>query len=122
MTWKLASVLAALLAGLLAGLLAAWPVPAAAQHACDALGEAGWRTVASVEVAAVRDGAPYRDGADWLIERTTTLLPLCNYINAAGNYSLRSYSLDPMDRTERIVICRAGAPVPPYGGPCPPEL
>jgi hypothetical protein len=102
-------------------LLSAFPGRSAAQHSCDALGEEGWRTVATVEVAAVRDGAPYQAGADWLVERVTTLLPLCNYINAAGNYSLRSYSLDPVERTERVVICRAGVSVPPYAGPCPPK-
>ena len=94
---------------------------AMAQHACDPLGEVGWRTIATVEVAAVRDGPPFRAGDDWLVERVTTLLPLCNYINAAGNYSLRSYSLDPVEKSERVVICRAGAAVPPYAGPCPPK-
>ncbi len=39
-----------------------------------------------------------QSGGDWFVERTTTVLPLCNYINAAGNYSLRSYSLSPEDQ------------------------
>ena len=46
---------------------------------------------------------------------------LCNYINAAGNYSLRSYSLSPEDKTERVMICRGNAAVAPYAGPCPPK-
>jgi hypothetical protein len=89
-----------------------------AQHACDAPGEDGWTVVATVETAEVKDGAPYRAGDDWVVDRTVTLLPLCNYFNAVGTYSLRSYSLDPTQRTERHVLCRAGAPVAPYAGAC----
>ena len=60
------------------------------------------------------------------MDRTTTLLPLCNYFNAVGNYSLRSYSLAPSVKVERISICQpaaagASVAVPPYGGPCPPK-
>ena len=96
-----------------------------AEHACDAIGEEGWRVVATSEVAAVKDGAPYRAGGDWVVDRVTTILPLCNYFTAAGSYSLRSYALDPADKTERIVLCRgtaagASTPLPPYAGPCPP--
>ena len=69
----------------------------------------------------VKDGAPYRAGGDWVVDRTTTLLPLCNYFNAVGNYSLRSYSLDPVQKTERVALCRGAAPVAPYAGPCPPK-
>jgi hypothetical protein len=96
---------------------------ARAQHACDALGEPGWRTIATQEVVNVVDGAPYQSGAtgDWFVDRTTTVLPFCNYINAVGNYSLRSYSLSPEDRTERVAICRGGASVAPYAGGCPPR-
>ena len=79
----------------------------------------------SLEVAGVKDGAPYRTEAGWMVERTTTLLPFCNYFSPVGSYSLRSYSLDPFDRTERVTLCRgadpgASAPVAPYAGPCPP--
>ena len=82
--------------------------------------------VATNEIAAVKDGAPYRAGGDWVLDRVTTVLPLCNYFTASGNYSLRSYALDPAENTERIVLCRGAAPeasipVPPYGGPCPPK-
>ena len=94
---------------------------ARADHSCDALGEPGWSTVPSHEIVNVAAGAPYQAGGDWLVERTTTVLPLCNYINASGNYSLRSYSLSPEDKTERVAICRGGAAVPPYAGPCPPK-
>ena len=73
---------------------------------------------ATVETAEVKDTAPYRAGDDWVVDRTTTLLPLCNYFNAAGTYSLRSYSLDPTQRTERVVLCRGARPVAPYAGPC----
>jgi hypothetical protein len=94
---------------------------APAQHACDAIGEEGWKIVATTEIVDVRSSAPYRVGADWVVDRTTTFLPLCNYFNHAGNYSLRSYALDPMDEKERVVLCHGAAtPVPPYAGPCPP--
>jgi hypothetical protein len=46
---------------------------------------------------------------------------MCNYINASGNYSLRSYSLSPEDTTERVTICRGNVAVAPYAGPCPPK-
>ena len=63
--------------------------------------------MASTEVTDVNDGAPYQAGADWMVERTTTLLPLCNYFSPVGSYSLKSYSLDPFDQD------RARAAVPP---------
>ena len=63
--------------------------------------------VPSVEVTGVKDGAPYRAGADWLVERTTTLLPLCNYFSPVGSYSLKSYSLDPFTKTERVLALPA---------------
>jgi hypothetical protein len=111
----------------LGALAAAWLTAAAvagataarAKHACDAIGDEGWRVVASNETTGVKDGAPYQAGADWVVDRTTTLLPLCNYFNAVGNYSLRSYALDPVERKEHVVLCHAGAAVPPYVGPCP---
>jgi hypothetical protein len=109
--------------GIGAALMLVWIGGAAAQplHTCDAIGDEGWRAVATQEIASVKDGAPFDAGSDWVVERTTRLLPLCNYVNAVGNYSLRSYSLDPIEKTERVVICRAGAPVEPYRGPCPPR-
>ncbi len=96
--------------------------PALAQHACDDLGEPGWRTVATVETVALKDGIPYRGepAGSWYIDRSTTLLPFCNYYNSVGNYSLRSYSLSPETRTERVEICHAGVAVSPYAGRCPP--
>jgi hypothetical protein len=93
---------------------------ARADHACDDLGEPGWSKLATHEIVNVKDGAPYRTGGDWFVDRTTTLLGFCNYINAAGNYSLRSYSLSPEDTTDRILICRGAQPVAPYAGACPP--
>jgi hypothetical protein len=105
----------------LAALLALAAPPTRAQHACDPAGEAGWRVAASTEVAATRDGAPVRaPGGDWFVERITTLIPMCTYFNPSGIYSLRTYSLEPFERTERITICRVDVPVAPYSGPCPP--
>jgi hypothetical protein len=57
---------------------------------------------------------------DWFIDRTTRFLPFCNYYNEIGIYSMRSYTLAPQLKTERIEICRSGARVPPYAGKCPP--
>lgn len=101
--------------------LAFAPRDASAQHACDAVAEEGWRVVPTVEVVEVKDGALYRLGSDWVLDRTVTRLPFCNYITPTGGYSLRSYSLDPVNATERVVICRAGSPVAPYTGRCPPK-
>jgi hypothetical protein len=94
---------------------------ARADHSCDALGEPGWSTVPSHETVKVEDSAPIKVGDDWFVDRTTRVLPLCNYINAAGNYSLRSYSLSPEDETTRVIICRGNAAVAPHMGPCPPN-
>jgi hypothetical protein len=118
------------------GLAGAWlasavalvaPAATRAQHACDPIAEPGWRVLATNEIVGIADSAPYRagEGGDWLVDRTTTLLPLCNYFTPVGSYSLRSYSLDPTQKTERVAICRSGAhgtsvAIPPYAGPCPP--
>lgn len=103
-------------------IVAAMPRAAIASHSCDAsISEPGWKMMASRETVDVKDGAPVQSGSDWFMERTTTVLPLCNYINAAGNYSLRSYSLSPETKTERIVICKGPTPVAPYTGACPPK-
>jgi hypothetical protein len=91
-----------------------------AQHACDAA-EEGYRVVPSVEIAGVEDGAPYRAGANWVLDRTTTRLPMCSYFTPVGSYSLRSYSLDPEKTMERVTLCRGDAAVAPYAGPCPPK-
>jgi hypothetical protein len=104
------------------------PAASHAQHACDPIAEPGWRVLATSEIVGTTDSAPYPGSApgDWLVDRTTTLLPLCNYFTPVGSYSLRSYSLDPTQRTERVAICRTGAQgtsvaIPPYAGPCPPQ-
>ena len=100
--------------------------PAQADHRCDPIGEPGWQTVPSHEIVSEVDGTPYREGTDWFIDRTVTVLPLCNYFDEIGNYSLRSYSLSPRATTERIGICRSAAggaivAIPPYAGRCPPR-
>ena len=107
------------------GMLAAvWlsfaPLSAWAQPVCDAAGE-GYRVVPSIEVAGVQDGEPYRAGADWMVERTTTLLPMCSYFTPVGSFSLRSYSLDPYKTAERVTLCHGESAVAPYAGPCPPK-
>jgi hypothetical protein len=96
-------------------------MPPPPQHVCDAA-EEGHRVVPSVEVAGVQDGAPYQSDVDWMIDRTTTYLPMCSYFTAVGSFSLRSYSLDPFTKTERVLLCHGAAAVSPYTGPCPPAL
>jgi hypothetical protein len=94
-------------------------------HKCDPVTDEGWSVVPERQTLATTDGAPYRVGADWFVDRTTTVLPLCNYFNSIGVFSLRSYSLDPVESEQRIAICRGGkgvsVAVAPYAGPCPPR-
>jgi hypothetical protein len=110
---------------LVAAILAAGPAAAQPTHKCDPLdpvADAGWSVVPSLETVGVKDSAPYPAGAggDWYVDRTTTLLPFCNYYNEIGIYSMRSYTLMPQVTTERAPICHGNAVVPPYGGSCPP--
>jgi len=101
---------------------------ARADHKCDPVSEAGWRTVVAHETVSQSDGAPYQQGTsgNWFVDRTITSLAFCHYFDDIGNYSLRSYSLSPMTAKERISICQSTAAggsvaVPPYAGPCPPK-
>jgi hypothetical protein len=97
----------------------------APMHKCDPVTEEGWSVVPERQKLSETDGAPYRVGADWYVNRTTTVLPFCHYYNSIGIYSLNSYSLDPVESEERVQICRdAGGrsvAVVPYDGPCPPQ-
>jgi hypothetical protein len=110
-------------------LIASASVHAHVDHKCDPLdpvADVGWSVVATEEVVGEIDGAPYSMGSDWFVDRTTTLLPFCNYFNDIGNYSLRSYTLAPKERVDRVNTCKADArgasvAVPPYTGPCPPK-
>jgi hypothetical protein len=116
----------------LAAILAACgPACAQMDFKCDPLdpvADAGWSVVPSLETVGEVDSVPYQAGAggDWFVDRTTTLLPFCNYYNDLGIYSLRSYTLSPQTSTQRVAICKA-APVggsiavAPYAGPCPPH-
>ena len=121
----ISAVIVALAAVLALAVTAPAPVFADTMHKCDAVTEEGWSVVPEREVLRIADGAPYRDGGDWYVDRVTTVLPFCNYYNSIGIYSLNSYSLTPIVTEERIAICRASAggatvAVPPYAGPCPP--
>jgi len=97
----------------------------APMHKCDPVTEEGWSVVPEREKLRETDGAPYRVGSDWYVDRTTTVLPFCHYYNSIGVYSLNSYSLDPVESEERVQICRdAGGrsvAVAPYAGTCPPR-
>ena len=92
-----------------------------ADHTCDPVTDPGWRVVPDHEFVDQIDSAPVRDGDTWTVERTTRVLPYCNYFDELGNYSLRSYSLSLQAKTERVAICRGGVAVAPYVGPCPPK-
>jgi hypothetical protein len=94
----------------------------------DPVSDAGWSVVPSLETIGKADGAPYQAGAagDWFLDRTTTLLPFCNYYNEIGIYSMRSYTLSPQLSKERVQICKGlpdggSAAVAPYAGSCPPR-
>src|ERR1700730_2036989 len=94
----------------------------------DPVSDAGWSMVPSLETIGKADSAPYPAGAsgDWFIDRSTTLLPFCNYYNEIGIYSMRSYTLSRQVSKERIAICKSApaggsAPIEPYAGPCPPK-
>jgi hypothetical protein len=94
----------------------------------DPVSDAGWSVVPSLETVGKADGDPYQSGApgDWFIDRTTTLLPFCNYYNEIGIYSMRSYTLQRQVAKEQVQICKAApggtsAAVAPYTGACPPK-
>jgi hypothetical protein len=118
------------IAASVAAALASRPSAAQANHKCDPVdpvADIGWSVMPSLETIGVVDSAPYRAGAngDWFVDRTTTLLPFCNYYNEIGIYSMRSYTLARQITKERIGICRETAAggsvaVPPYAGSCPP--
>lgn len=125
-----------IVAGFVAAALVALTVadrPAAAQidfkcDPVDPVADAGWSVVPSLETVDTADSAPSQEGAsgNWFITRTTTLLPFCNYYNDIGIYSLRSYTLSPHEKQEKIAICKAApaggsVAVAPYAGPCPPK-
>ncbi len=111
--------------------LAASAAPGRAQFdfKCDPVdpqADVGWSVVPSLETVDETDSAPFREGADWYVTRTTTRLPFCNYYNDLGIYSLRSYTLARRVSTLRLAICKGtpaggSAAVPPYAGPCPPK-
>ena len=118
-------------AKMIAVAVAALAVPAlskvavAAEHKCDPVTDPGWSVVPEREVLSQTESAPYQSGADWFIDRVTTVLPFCHYFNSIGVYSMRSYSLDPVVTEERVAICRQSGSdsvaVAPYPGPCPPR-
>jgi hypothetical protein len=94
----------------------------------DPISDVGWSVVPSLETIGTADGSPYQAGAsgDWFVDRTTTLLPFCNYYNEIGIYSMRSYTLSRQVSKERVAICKGAGEggsvaVPPYAGPCPPN-
>ena len=106
--------------------LAIGPSATAAEHKCDPVTDEGWSVVPERQTLSEVDSEPYRAGGDWFVNRMTTVLPFCHYYNSIGVYSLRSYSLAPVETEERIAICRGDAQggsvaVPPYTGPCPPR-
>ncbi len=97
----------------------------AAEHKCDPVTDEGWSVVPERETLSQSEGLPYRQGNDWFVDRTTTVLPFCHYFNSIGVYSMRSYSLDPVVTVEHVPICRSvgsgSIAVAPYAGPCPPR-
>ena len=68
-----------------------------AEHKCDPVTDEGWSVDPERQTLGEVDGPPYRAGADWFVDRSTTVLPFCHYYNSIGVYSLRSYSLAPVE-------------------------
>jgi hypothetical protein len=111
--------------------IAMGPAVAQSNFKCDPVdpvSDAGWSVVPSLETVGKADGTPYQSGTggDWFIDRTTTLLPFCNYYNEIGIYSMRSYTLSRQIAKEQIQICKAApggasTAVAPYAGACPPK-
>jgi hypothetical protein len=98
----------------------------AAEHKCDPVTDEGWSVVPERQTLSEIDGTPYLAGADWYVDRVTTVLPFCHYYNSIGVYSMRSYSLDPETIEEKVAICRrsgegGSVAIAPYSGPCPPR-
>jgi hypothetical protein len=127
---KRASAIVRAVAALAAMAAAGAPAVAQSNPKCDPLDpvfDVGWSVVPSLETVGTVDGAPYQAGTgeDWFVNRTTTLLPFCNYYNEIGIYSMRSYTLSRQVAEERIQICKGtpagSAAVAPYAGPCPPK-
>jgi len=94
----------------------------------DPIADVGWSVVPSLETIAKADSTPYAGatGGDWFVDRTTTLLPFCNYYNEIGIYSMRSYTLSRQVTKEQVQICKAApggasAAIAPYAGSCPPR-
>ena len=75
---RFSSAIFALLAGVSA---------ARAEPVCDAPTEEGYRVELSMEITGVTEGEPYRSGPDWIVERTTTVLPLRSNCTPVGSYT-----------------------------------
>ena len=138
-----------------AALVAALACPAAAHAECSlenvASAEeiaAGWTIHEDRRIVRQMDGAPYEQGGrgNWFVDRETTTLPMCSVFDDLGQYSLRSYMLQPVVTRSQVKICQAtanGGSVPfvapnarprpadtahevyspydrPYAGTCPP--
>src|ERR1700676_30916 len=122
---KRASAIVRAVAALAAMAAAGAPAVAQSNPKCDPLDpvfDVGWSVVPSLETVGKVDGAPYQagTGGDWFVNRTTTLLPVCNYYNEIGIYSMRSYTLSRQVAEERVQICKGtpagSAAVAPYAG------
>ena len=108
----------------------AYAPPSAQKHAATALREDrdvcepsgdNHRLVATFDKVDEEKGAPYRVGADWVFDRTFTLVGTCSYHTLIGGVSTQSYSLPPFKMSHRVTICQGGSAVEPYKGPCPPK-
>ena len=88
------------------------------QGGCEASQEHE-RRVVTVNMEDKRDGAPYRIGDDWVLDRTMTLRAKCSYEVYSSGAHVRSYSLPPWNTTMRVTLCSGDSAVAPYKGPCP---
>ena len=71
----------------------------------------GWTIHEDHRIVKQVDGAPYEQGGrgNWFINRETTTQPMCSVFDDLGQYSLRSYMLQPVVTKTQVKICQATA-------------
>ncbi len=71
---------------------------------------AGWTVNEDHRIVKQSDGVPYEQGrGNWFVDRETTTQPMCSVFDDLGQYSLRSYMLQPFVTKTQVKICQATA-------------
>ena len=71
----------------------------------------GWTIHEDLRIVKQVDSAPYEKGGkgNWFVDRKTTTIPMCSVFDDLGQYSLRSYMLQPVVTKSQVKICQATA-------------